>query len=218
MAWAAPFQGVPWDNSTGWTGWNMLKPPAVRFVCLRPWIRCNHLLPKCRALDLAFYLFFWGRVIFAKHGFVHGKLFEQTDTAPGKGNETKTLQILVDVRHHPQKFTCHQHPLHRLLVLDVSFIELPSVAGAWQAHYFTLIGGNHLKSIGVGCVQVFLGMSVCQSYNDPPIVISLGKSLVSLFWCVLAAFYDWVWTQEIIVRTQFWFGNVFLGLCFEVLH
>lgn len=111
----------------------MLKPPAVRFVCLRPWIRCNHLLPKCRALDLAFYLFFWGRVIFAKHGFVHGKLFEQTDTAPGKGNETKTLQILVDVRHHPQKFTCHQHPLHRLLVLDVSFIELPSVAGAWQA-------------------------------------------------------------------------------------
>jgi len=110
----------------------MLKPPAVRFVCLRPWIRCNHLLPKCRALDLAFYLFFWGRVIFAKHGFVHGKLFEQTDTAPGKGNETKTLQILVDVGHHPQKFTCHQHPLHRLLVLDVSFIELPSVAGAWQ--------------------------------------------------------------------------------------
>ena len=74
----------------------MLKPPAVRFVCLRPWIRCNHLLPKCRALDLAFYLFFFGRVIFAKHGFVHGKLFEQTDTAPGKGNETKTLQILVE--------------------------------------------------------------------------------------------------------------------------
>ena len=74
----------------------MLKPPAVRFVCLRPWIRCNHLLPKCRALDLAFYLFFLGRVIFAKHGFVHGKLFEQTDTAPGKGNETKTLQILVE--------------------------------------------------------------------------------------------------------------------------
>lgn len=91
---------------------------------------------SCQSAELLtwhFTCFFLGRVIFAKHGFVHGKLFEQTDTAPGKGNETKTLQILVDVRHHPQKFTCHQHCLHRLLVLDVSFIELPSVAGAWQA-------------------------------------------------------------------------------------